>query len=91
VLVAVAGQRWNVEEDFEHATGKVGLAHYEVRHWIGWYRHITPAMLALAYLAVVRARLRQEEATTANGAYAPSEPLNWPASCSPSPSRKCAV
>jgi SRSO17 transposase len=61
VLVRVAGQRWNVEEDFEQAKGEVGLDHYEVRRWIGWYRHITLAMLALAYLAVVRARLRQEE------------------------------
>jgi hypothetical protein len=51
----VAGQRWNVEEDFEHAKGEVELDHYEVRQWIGWYRHITLAMLALAYLAVVRA------------------------------------
>jgi len=35
----------------------VGLDHYEVRHYHGWYRHITLAMLALAYLAVVRSRL----------------------------------
>lgn len=63
-LVAVAGQRWNIEEDFEEdfeqAKGEVGLDHYEVRHWIGWYRHITLAMLALAYLTVVRARLHRE-------------------------------
>jgi len=35
----------------------VGLDHYEVRHYLSWYRHITLAMLALAYLAVVRSRL----------------------------------
>jgi SRSO17 transposase len=71
-LVAVAGQRWNVEGDFEQAKGEVGLDHYEVRHWIGWYRHITLAMLALAYLAVVRARLRQEAEPAGKGAWRPS-------------------
>jgi hypothetical protein len=29
-----------------------GLADYEVRHWHGWYRHITLSMLAAAFLAV---------------------------------------
>ena len=56
-LVAVAGRRWTVEESLEAAKGEVGLDHYEVRHHHGWYRHITLAMLALAYLAVVRSRL----------------------------------
>ena len=37
------------------AKGECGLDHYEVRHWQGWYRHITLAMLALAVLAVLRA------------------------------------
>ena len=30
--------------------------HYEVRRWPGWYRHITLALLAHAYLTVTRAR-----------------------------------
>jgi len=53
-LVNVAGQRWKVEECFELAKDEVGLDHYEVRHWTGWYRHITLAMWALAYLTVTR-------------------------------------
>ena len=32
---------------------KVGLDEYEVRRWVGWYRHITLALLAHA-LAVIR-------------------------------------
>lgn len=56
-LVAVAGRRWTIEESLEAAKGEVGLDHYEVRHVHGWYRHITLAMLALAYLAVVRSHL----------------------------------
>src|SRR5271166_1099708 len=47
-LVRVAGQRWLIEPSFETAKGECGLDHYEVRHWQGWYRHITLAMLAHA-------------------------------------------
>jgi SRSO17 transposase len=34
--------------------GEIGLDQYEVRSWTGWHRHITLAMLAHAYLAVLR-------------------------------------
>lgn len=54
-LARVAGTRWAVEESFETGKGEVGLDQYEVRSWTGWYRHITLAMLAHAYLTVVRA------------------------------------
>jgi len=54
-LVRVAGSRWAIEESFETAKGEVGLDHYEVRRWPGWYRHITLALLAHAYLTVTRA------------------------------------
>jgi hypothetical protein len=53
-LVRVAGTRWTIEECFEAAKGEVGLDHYEVRSWTGWHRHVTLAMLALAYLTVLR-------------------------------------
>jgi SRSO17 transposase len=54
-VVRVAGRRWAIEESFESAKGEVGLDHYEVRRWPGWYRHITLALLAHAYLTVTRA------------------------------------
>jgi SRSO17 transposase len=57
-LVRVAGQRWRIEQSFELAKGEVGLDHYEVRRWDGWYRHMTLALFALAYLAVLRAQLQ---------------------------------
>jgi SRSO17 transposase len=53
-LVRVAGARWAIEGCFEAAKGEVGLDQYEVRSWKGWHRHVTLAMLAHAYLAVVR-------------------------------------
>jgi SRSO17 transposase len=62
-LVRVAGTRWAVEEGFEQAKGEVGLDHYEVRKWPGWYRHITLALLAHAFLAVTRAQATNPERT----------------------------
>ncbi len=53
-LAKIAGMRWRVEIGFEEAKGEVGLAHYEVRSWHGWYRHITLALFAHAFLAAVR-------------------------------------
>jgi SRSO17 transposase len=54
-VVRVAGSRWTIESGFEAAKGEVGLDHYEVRSWTGWYRHITLAMWALALPVVLRA------------------------------------
>lgn len=55
-IVRAAGLRWLIETGFEAAKQEVGLGHYEVRRWEAWYRHITLALLAYAFLAVVRAR-----------------------------------
>jgi SRSO17 transposase len=64
-LVRVAGARWAIEECFQAAKGNTGLDQYEVRSYPGWYRHITLAMLAHAFLAVLAAQ-----------AAAKGEPLN---------------
>jgi SRSO17 transposase len=53
-VVRVAGLRWVIEESFERAKDDVGLDHYEVRRWEAWYRHVTLALLAHAYLEVTR-------------------------------------
>lgn len=52
--VRVAGMRWTIEESIQTAKGEVGLDHYEVRSWAGWYRHISLAMWAQAFLAIIR-------------------------------------
>lgn len=54
-LAIAAGKRWAIEVCFETAKQETGLDEYEVRSWVGWYRHITLSMLALAFLAAVRA------------------------------------
>ena len=60
-LARVAGRRWAIEECFEAAKQETGLDGYEVRSWHGWYRHITLPMLALAFLAVLRAKLQPQK------------------------------
>ena len=67
-LVRVAGTRWAIEECFEEAKGQVGLDQYEVRKWDGWYRHITLAMLAHAYLAVIKYQALKQEPSAERGA-----------------------
>ena len=66
-LVRVAGARWAIEETFQTAKGQVGLDQYQVRRYDSWYRHITLAMLAHAFLTVTTA-----EAGAKRGLAAPS-------------------
>ncbi|MBA4066502.1 MAG: IS701 family transposase [Isosphaera sp.] len=55
-LVRVAGLRWRVEECLELGKGGCGLDEYEVRSWVGWHRHVTLSLFALAVVAVIRSR-----------------------------------
>jgi SRSO17 transposase len=67
-IVRIAGRRWAIEECFEQAKQLTGLDEYEVRSWIGWYRHITLSMLAHAVLSVIRAKTqRSPRAKKASG------------------------
>ena len=66
-LVRVAGSRWTAEEGFERAKGECGLDEYEVRNWVGWYRHITLSLFALAVLTVVRNQARRSGGRSKGG------------------------
>jgi SRSO17 transposase len=57
-LVRIAGTRWAIEECFQAAKNECGLDQYDVRRYVGWYRHITLAMLAHAFLAATAHRAR---------------------------------
>ncbi|WP_406471508.1 IS701 family transposase [Streptomyces hirsutus] len=54
-LVRVAGSRWRVEETFQSGKGLAGLDEHQLRRFTSWSRWVTLAMLAHAFLAVVRA------------------------------------
>jgi SRSO17 transposase len=71
-LVKVAAARWAIEESFQVAKGECGLDHYQVRLYRAWYRHITLAMAALAYLTALRAQ------EAAKGAKAMTSPNSYP-------------
>jgi hypothetical protein len=72
-MVKAIGARWHVEENFENGKD-LGLDHYEVRSFLGWYRHITLVLLALAYLTGICA--------TAHGSTVPP-PTSGPPRSSP--------
>jgi SRSO17 transposase len=56
-LVGVRSTRQRVERVFQEAKGEVGLAHYEVRSWVGWHHHVTLCLLALWFLILERQRI----------------------------------
>jgi SRSO17 transposase len=65
--VRQAGVRWKIEENNKTAKQVTGLGQYQVRRWTSWHRHVTCAMLALAFLTVQRARHLDAE-SAASGA-----------------------
>jgi SRSO17 transposase len=59
-LVQVHSERHRIEEVLQEGKGEVGLAHYEVRSWVGWHHHMTLALLALWFLTLERRRLGEK-------------------------------
>jgi SRSO17 transposase len=55
VMAWAVGSRWSIEEEFENAKD-LGLDQYEVRSWVGWFRHVTLVLLVLAVLTVLCAQ-----------------------------------
>ena len=59
-LVRVRFARHTIEQVFEAGKQETGLAHYEVRSWVGWHHHVTLSLLALWFLCTERRRLGGE-------------------------------
>src|SRR5713101_6636279 len=57
VMAGAIGARWCIEEEFENAKD-LGLDQYEVRSFVGWFRHMTLVLLVLAMLTVICAKQR---------------------------------
>lgn len=77
-LVRVAGSRWPIEECFQAGKSQVGLDNYQVRLYHAWYRHITLAMVAHSFLAVLAHRHREKKGGPHRWAAAPREPTPPP-------------
>jgi len=60
-LAGVALTRHAIEQVLEEAKGETGLADYEVRHWPGWYRHITLSLLAHTFLKLIQHHHREKK------------------------------
>ena len=71
-LVKVAGARWQIESCFETAKGEFGLDQYEVRRWEAWYRFITLAMLAQAFVSAMRVPAHDKPDPAEKGGLAPT-------------------
>jgi len=60
-LAGIALTRHSIEQVLEEAKGQTGLADYEVRHWQGWHRHITLALLAHTFLKLIQHQQREKK------------------------------
>ena len=70
--VTALGARWRIEEDFENGKD-LGLDHYEVRSFVGWYRHVTLVMLALTFLTSITLKARTPSTALLPGECHPAE------------------
>lgn len=70
-LARIAGCRWKIEECFQSAKNECGLDQYEVRRYVGWYRHITLVMLAHTFLAAMAVQAHEKGVTR------PTHPTSW--------------
>jgi SRSO17 transposase len=75
ILVAIAGRRWPVEEDFQVGKDHFGLDHSQVRRYTALLRHLVLTIIALAACAVTAAATRQTTNTTAPP---PTSPFDEP-------------
>lgn len=53
-LVRQCGMRWPIETTLEEGKGEIGMDHYEIRSWRGWYHQMTQSFMAHLFLMRVR-------------------------------------
>jgi SRSO17 transposase len=84
-MVQAIGARWHIEEDFENAKD-LGLDHYEVLSFGGWYRHITLVMGVHTLLAGICAHAQDCLSCAGEG-----HPSEAPHDAHPAPSTALAL
>jgi SRSO17 transposase len=53
----LSGVRWAVEQCFEETMTELGMAHYELRKFVGWHYHMLTCMLVHFFLWHLKFRL----------------------------------
>jgi SRSO17 transposase len=66
-LARVAGRRWSIETNFQHAKTLTGLDEHQVRTWRSWRRWTLLCMLALALLTALATRATPTDPTDTDG------------------------
>lgn len=61
-LVALAHQRWAIEQQYQQLKTELGLDHFEGRTYPGWNRHVV--LTAVAYAFLQQERIDREPAVT---------------------------
>jgi len=56
-FVWLSGLRWAIEQCFAEGKTELGMAHYEVRKYVGWHHHMLTTMLAHFFLWQLQLRL----------------------------------
>ena len=56
-FVWLSGLRWAIEQCLEEGKTELGMDHYEVRKYRGWYHHMLTTMLAHFFLWQLKIRL----------------------------------
>jgi SRSO17 transposase len=76
-LLLYRHQRWPTEECLQTAKTETGLDEYQVRRYDAWYRHVTLAMLAHAYLAVTAANAPKALAAASSRSRSARSAVSW--------------
>jgi SRSO17 transposase len=66
-----------IEECFQSAKNEIGLDQYQVRRYDAWYRHITLAMLAHAFLAVTATTAPKAQVMGSSRSPSPKSGVCW--------------
>ena len=59
----VANAEHRIEECIKRAKSEAGMAQYQVRHWLGWYHHITLCLIATWFLVCEARRGKKMDAS----------------------------
>ncbi len=84
-LARLAKIRWRIEHDYRELKTGPGLDHFEGRSWTGWHRHITRAVLAQAFITMIRTDPKAHAPGRLSTRSCTNCRSSWPSSSAPAP------